>query len=67
MDDALLVRGTQGLRDLRPEFHDLVEGQRALRQAIGERLALDELHHQEVRVTLVPDVEQRADVRVVER
>ena len=67
MDDALLVRGGEGVGDLRPELHHLVERQRALLQAIRERFALEQLHHQEVRVALVPDVEQRADVGVVER
>jgi hypothetical protein len=64
--DALLVRGGEGLRDLRPELHHLVERQRALLQAIREDLALEQLHHQEVRVGLVADVEERADVGVVE-
>ena len=67
VDDALLVRGGERVGDLRPELHHLVERQRALLQAIRERLALEELHHQEVRVALVPDVEERADVGVVER
>ena len=66
MDDALLVRGGEGLCDLRPELHHLVEWQRALLQAIGEDLALEQLHHQEVRVALVPDVEERADVGVIQ-
>ena len=50
-----------------PSFTHLVERQRALLQAIGERLPLEQLHHEEVRVALVADVEERADVRVVER
>ena len=62
-----LCAALEGIGDLRPELHDLVERQRALLQAVGERLALEQLHHQEVRVALVPDVEERADVRVVER
>ena len=66
MHDALLVRGGEGFGDLRPELHDLVERQRALLQAIGEDLAFEQLHHQEVRVALVPDIEERADVGVVE-
>ncbi len=67
MHDALLVRGVKGVGDLRPELHHLVERQRALLQAVGERFPLEQLHHQEVRVALVPDVEQRADVGMVER
>ena len=67
MDDALPVRGVERVGDLRPELHDLVERERALLQAVRERLPLEQLHHQEVRVALVPDVEERADVGVVER
>ena len=67
MDDALLVRGVEGVGDLCPELHDLVEWKRASQQAIRERFPLEELHHQVVGVTLVPDVEERADVGMVER
>ena len=51
----------------RPELHDLVERQRALLEPIRQDLAFEQLHHQEVRVALVPDVEERADVGVVQR
>ena len=62
-----LCAALEGVGDLRPELHDLVERQRALLQAIREDLAFEQLHHQEVRVALVADVEERADVGVVER
>ncbi len=62
-----LCAALERVGDLRPELHDLVERQRALLQPVREGLALEQLHHQEVRVSLVPDVEERADVGVVER
>ena len=40
---------------------------RPRREALGERLALEQLHHQVVGVALAADVVERADVRVVER
>ena len=54
-------------RDLRAEAQHVGHGQRALVQALGERRALDQLHHEVVRLALAAHVEQRADVRVVER
>ena len=53
--------------DLDGAPHGLLERQAAARQAVGQRLALEELHHQVVGAVLVPDVEERADVRVAER
>jgi hypothetical protein len=48
VDDALGVRGAQRRRDLLRDQQDALLGQRALaQQALGERLALEELHHHE--------------------
>ena len=44
-----------------------VEGQGTTREAIGQRLAVEQLHHQEVDAVLMPDVVDGADVRVVQR
>src|SRR5260370_30926117 len=63
----MLVRLVQGVGDLGAEAIDLVEGQASLRQAMGEALALQELHDQVFRIPLVADVMERADVRMVER
>jgi hypothetical protein len=64
--DPLSVRRVERVRDLGSELDDLVERQRPLLQAVGERFALEQLHDEEVRLALVADVEQRADVRMVE-
>jgi hypothetical protein len=66
VDDALLVRGVEGVGHLRPVPHDLVERQRALLEPVGERLALEQLHDEEVGVAVLPHVEEGADVGVVE-
>ncbi len=44
----------------------LIERQRALLQPLGQRVALQVLHDQEVDPVLGADVVQRADVRVVQ-
>ena len=45
----------------------LGERQRPPREPLGQRLALEPLHDQEVDAVLVADVVERADVRVIER
>ncbi len=67
MDDPLAVRLAQRVRDLGAEPEHVGERQRSFREPILERLAVDELHDQEVDAALAPDVVQRADVRMVER
>ena len=44
----------------------LIERQRALLQPLGQRVAVQELHDQEVDAVLVPNVEEGANVRVVQ-
>ena len=57
MDDALPVRGIDGIENLPGQRQGFVEGQRP-----GQRLAVDVLHDQVVR----PDVEERADMRMIQ-
>ncbi len=57
----------QRLRDFRADFQDLIERQRAFAEAIGERLALEIFHDQEVHAVLRADVVQRADVGMIQR
>ena len=45
MDDALLVGVIERLGDLMCHRQGLARGNRAARQSIGERIALDELQH----------------------
>src|SRR2546426_6941882 len=49
-------------RDLDSEPQDLLEGKRALLQPIGERLAFEVLHDQEVDPVMPADVVEDADV-----
>ena len=46
MDDALLVRGFERVRDLARDRERLVNRQRARRQTLGERRAFHELEHE---------------------
>ena len=66
MDDPAPVRGVQRSGDLGPDPKRLLDGQRPLRQAVRQRLALQVLHDQVVGPVLVADVVERADVRVRE-
>ena len=67
MDDGGLVRCGKAVSDLDAGSEGLVDGQLPARETLGERLALQELHDQEVGAVLMADVEERADVRVRER
>ena len=66
VDDALPVGGGQGVGDLGRHGQRLLERQRSLLEAVGERLAREVLHHQEGRTVVLADVVERADVRVVQ-
>ena len=67
MDDALLMRLLQGLSDFCSNLQNLIERQRAFRQALGESLAFEILHDQEVGAVLRADVVKRADIRMLQR
>ena len=56
------MSGVQGLADLDAVGAGLLDWHRA-----GDGLALDVLHHQVAAAVVLPDVVQRADVRVVQR
>ena len=56
--NALLVRGFQGVQNLRSVFDGLRRGERT-----PERSAIDVLHHQVIRA----DVVERADVGMIQR
>jgi hypothetical protein len=60
------MRVGQAGRNLDRDVDGFDGRQRSLSQTIGEGLSLDELHHEEVNVFLVPDVEHHADVRMVQ-
>ena len=67
MDDAALVRGVQGLRDLTRDRERVSERQRTLRDPFRQRLALDELEHQCGAAIDVLEAVDRADVGMIQR
>jgi hypothetical protein len=70
MHDAATMGGVEGGRDLDRGGQEKLRWQGAPRQPVGERFTFDELQDQVVHLGAVQggtaDVEQRADVRVVE-
>ena len=62
VDDAGAMRGGERVGDLHRVGQRLAERQLAAPQPRRQRLAVEELHHQEVDAVLVADIEQRADV-----
>ena len=66
VDDPLPVRGVEGIGDLDGNPDRLVDGQRALREPLGQRVALQVLHHQVVDPVLGADVEDGADMGVTQ-
>ena len=70
MDDARAVRLVERVADLDGDLQRLVRIEAAgaaTGQAFGECLPFEILQHEEVDAVLMPDVEQRADVRMIER
>ena len=63
MDDPLSVRGLERLDDLPGNRQRLIERQRALRDAVREGDALDELHHERGRAAGLLDPVDGGDVR----
>ena len=64
--DPSLVGGLEAQGDLARQRDRLRRRDRPARDAVGERLALDELHHDVVDVAGRADVVERADVRVLD-
>ena len=67
MDDALLVRRFERLGDLPRDRQRLVERNRPVRDPIGERRPLDQLHHQRVQAAGVFEAVDLRDVRMIQR
>ena len=66
MDDAVAMRGVEGGGDLDRVLDRLIERQRRPSQSIGERLALEARHDEEVGALVLADVVERADVGMIE-
>ena len=67
MDDAGVVRGLEAFGDLPADVERVANGERAMAQALGERLPWNELHHEEALAVVLLETVQRGDPRVVER
>ena len=67
VDDPLLVCGFEGFRDLPRDRQRIVDGNRPLRDAIGERGPLDQLQHERLDAVRFFKAVDRGDVRMVER
>ena len=63
---ALAMRFVQRLGELDADAERLFERERAFFQSLGKRLALEQLHDDEVDTVLATDVVERADVRMVQ-
>ena len=66
VDHALLVRHLERLGDLRCDAQPVLQIERTRGQALGERLALDELHHDVARLAVLLRPVDRRDGRVVD-
>ncbi len=66
MDDGALVSGFEGVGDLDRNAHRLVDRDRTLRDAIGQRRSLDELEHQSHGALALFEAVDRRDVGMVQ-
>ena len=67
MDDAFFVGRFERLGDLRRQDYSVFEGNRTAGDAVGERLAVDELEDEHLLTIDLFQPVDRADVRVVQR
>ena len=67
MHDAAFVRPFQPLTNFNTVLQNLLSRERALRQAVSQRLPLQKLHNQEVDAILMADIMQSANVGMVQR
>ncbi len=67
MHNALLVRRCQPPRHLQPIFNRFPDGERAIPQTLAQRLPFQQFGDHVRRALLVPDVEDRKNVGVIER
>ena len=66
MHDPLPVRLVQRIRDLNCNGQCSIWRQRSLLDPLGQRLAFQVLHHEEVDTALLADIEDRANVGMAE-
>ena len=66
MDDATLMRGLERRCDLRADSQHVAKRQRAPRQGLGERLAIDQLHDETTDPVELGQLMQRGDVAMIQ-
>ena len=67
VNDSLLVRRVERIGDLPRNRQCLAHRQRARRQALGERLTLDQLENQPMNAVALLEPVDGADVRMIQR
>jgi hypothetical protein len=67
MDDSLLVRRFEGLRDLLGDWQRFVDWNCAARNPLRQILTFDEFHHERANASTFLEAVDVRDVRVVER
>ena len=65
MDDALFVRGFERFCNLLRDGKCFIEWHRAACDSIGERLTLDELHHERTRAVRFFETVDRSNIRMI--
>ena len=65
MNDSAFVRALQALTNFNTDFQDLLGGQRTFSQAVGQGLAIEKFHDEEIDAILMADIMQSADVGMV--
>ena len=66
MGHAFAVGPVEGVGNLDRDANGFIDGERTLRDAVGECLTFKVFHDKVVGIALVPDVVKRADVRMAE-
>ena len=67
MDDAARVRGVERIGDFGGDLQQLLEMDRPARDAMLQRLAFEEFHHEEGVALIFADIVDGADVGIVQR
>ena len=67
MNDPRPMRRIERLAHFHADPQGLLQRNRAASQPVGQRFALQILHHQKIDAVLMPHVVQRADTRMIQR
>jgi hypothetical protein len=67
MDDTLLMRGFERLRDLQSNSQRLFDWNRTAADPVGEGVAFDQFEHQEASLPDLLETVDRPDIRVIQR